>query len=83
MQARTERCLAYEQKKPASERLIEKEIIRNIRRIDRNRSRTREILTGRHHGDASGFDLTVNAAHWEIKKLVPAVAEFAIRWFEA
>ena len=28
------------------------------------------------------FDLTVNAAHWEIKKLTTAVAEFAMRWFE-
>ena len=82
MKTRIDRCLAYEQKKPAEDRLTEKEIIRNIRRIDRNRTRTREILTGKHCSDTSAFDLIVNTSHWEIKKLVPAVAEFAIYWFE-
>lgn len=82
LQSRTQRCLAYEEKKPEKERLTEKEIIRNIRRIDRNRARTREVLTGKFRGDSSAFDLTVNAASWEVKKLVPAVAEFAQRWFD-
>ena len=73
----------HEEKKPASERLTEKEVLRNIRRIDKSRARTREILTGKSRGDASTFDLTVNATYWEVKKLVPAVADFAMRWFEA
>ena len=29
-----------------------------------------------------GFDLTVNASGWDIKKLAEAVAEFSGRWFE-
>lgn len=82
MDARLRRCLAFEEKKPEPERLSEKEIRRNIRRIDRNRARTREVLTGKAHGDASAFDLTVNAGSREIKKLTPALAEFALRWFE-
>ena len=81
--ARTRRCMNHEEKKPASERLTEKEVLRNIRRIDKSRARTREILTGKSRGDASTFDLTVNATYWEVKKLVPAVADFAMRWFEA
>ena len=82
MDSRVARCMRYEEKKPEAERLTEKEILRNIRRIDRNRRRTREILTGKPMADGSGFDLTVNAAHWEIKKLAEAVAEFSGRWFE-
>ncbi len=82
MTARLNRCLAFEQKKPEEQRLNEKEILRNIRRIDKNRLRTREILTGKSSGDSSAFDLTVNAARWEIKKLAPAVADFASCWFE-
>ena len=81
--SRTARCMAYEMKKPESDRLSEKEILRNIRRIDKNRMHTREILTGKTRNDARTFDLTVNAANWEIKKLAPAVAEFAMCWFEA
>ena len=82
LEARLRRCLAFEEKKPRRERLGEKEILRNIRRIDKNRARTREVLTGKTHGDASAFDLTVNTAGWEIKRLTDAVAAFALRWFE-
>lgn len=82
MEARIARCLRYEEKKAPEERLTEKEILRNIRGIDRNRRRTREILTGKALGDGSSFDLTVNAAGWEIKKLAEAVADFSGRWFE-
>jgi DNA-binding transcriptional LysR family regulator len=73
---------AGETLKPEAERLSEKEILRNIRRIDRNRRHTREVLTGKTAGDGSSFDLTVNASHWDIKKLAEAVAEFSGRWFE-
>ena len=83
LQARLARCMAHEEKRPAEERLTEKEVLRNIRRIDRSRAQTREVLTGKARSDSSMFDLTVNAAHWEIKKLTADVAEFAGRWFEA
>jgi cytidylate kinase len=82
MEARLARCMKYEEKQAPEDRLTEKEVLRNIRRIDRNRRQTREVLTGRAVADGSSFDLTVNAAHWEIKKLAEAVAEFSGRWFE-
>lgn len=82
IQSRLTRCMKYEQKKPADERLTEKQVLRNIRRIDRNRARTREILTGKARSDSSTFDLTLNAASWDMKKLVEATAEFATQWFE-
>ncbi len=82
LEARVQRCMRYEEKKEPAERLSEKEILRNIRRIDRDRRRTREILTGISAAEGTGFDLTVNAAQWDIKKLAEAVAEFSGRWFE-
>lgn len=82
LSSRLERCMKYENKKPEDQRLTEKMVLRNIRRIDRNRTRTREILTGKAHGDGSTFDLTINASSWDLKKLVPATAEFARQWFE-
>lgn len=82
MQSRLARCIRFEEKKEPAERLTEKEILRNIRRIDRNRRQTREILTGKSAADGSAFDLTVNATNWDIKKLAEAVAEFSGRWFE-
>jgi cytidylate kinase len=82
LQARLERCMAHERKQPRASRLTEKEILRNIRRIDKNRSLTREVLTGKRHSDSSMFDLTVNATDWDIKPMTAAVADFALRWFE-
>ena len=80
--SRIARCMRYEEKKEPAERLSEKEILRNIRRIDRNRRQIREILTGKTAGDGSSFDLTVNATGWEIRELTEAAAAFAGKWFE-
>ena len=74
--------MEYEKKKPRSKRLTEKEILRYIRQIDKSRTRTREVLTGKRRGDGSSFDLTVNASHWDVKLLASAVSEFSMRWFE-
>ena len=82
LQARLERCMRHEERRPEAERLTEKQILRNIRRMDRNRARTREILTGKSSGDCSAFDLTVNTTGWEIHRLTEAVADFALRRFE-
>ena len=82
MQSRIDRCMAHENKKESG-RLSEKEIKQNIKRIDRNRSRVREMLTGKEWVDGSAFDLTINATEKDIKKLAEAVAEFAPKWFEA
>ena len=82
IQSRLARCARFEEKKEPDERLTDKEILRNIRRIDRNRRQIREILTGKSATDGSAFDLTVNATGWDIKKLAAAVAEFSGRWFE-
>ena len=81
MQARVNRCMRFEAKKTEN-RLTEKQIRRNIKKIDKNRSQVREMLTGKAWGDGSAFNLTVNTTDWDIKHLVPAVAEFAKKWFE-
>ena len=82
MEARLRRCMKHELSRPEPERLSERQILRNIRRMDRNRAHTREILTGKVHGDGSAFDLTVNTSGWDIKRLTGALADFALQWFE-
>ena len=82
LQARLARCMGHEANRPQEERLTEKQILRNIRRIDRNRANTREILTGKASGDGSAFELTVNTTGWDIKKLTEALGDFAEKWFE-
>ena len=82
MEARVSRCMKHENKKPEDERLSEKQIEHNIKRIDKGRSQVREMLTGKSWGDSSAYNITVNTAEWSIKDLVPAVADFAVKWFE-
>lgn len=82
MEYRVARCMKYEMKKPEEERFSERMIRRDIRLLDRRRSRLREVITGKTKGDSSSFDLIVNTSGWDIKKLVPAVAAFAGSWFE-
>jgi len=78
MDAKVKRCM---ERAPYGENLTEKELIRKIKQIDKNRSQTREIIGGSVWGQRDAYHLTVNTTDWEIKELVPAVAEFATRWF--
>ncbi len=82
MDARLERCMRHEERKAPEQRLSQKEVLKNIRRIDKNRVRTREILSGKSSSDTSSFDLVVNASGRDREKLVAALAAFSIRWFE-
>ncbi|MCR5294047.1 MAG: cytidylate kinase-like family protein [Lachnospiraceae bacterium] len=81
-EARLKRCMAYEDKKAPEERLSEKTVLKNITRIDKNRMRTREILTGKSRSDHSAFDLIVNSSGRNPEKLATALADFSLHWFE-
>ena len=64
------------------ENLTDKELLKKMKEIDKSRAQTREILSGAAWGDPASYHLTVNTSDFEIKSLVPAVADFASAWFE-
>lgn len=78
LEAKLHRCC--ERAAPA-ERLSRKEMEQNIRKIDRSRAKTREILTDSKWGDPRAYHLTINTTQWNIKELTPAVADFVASWF--
>lgn len=80
--SRLKRCMLREEAKPADSRLNQKQILRNIHSIDRNRSFDRKLLTRRTDNDSIMYDLTVNATYRTQKQLAALVADFALRWFE-
>ena len=82
MDSRLERCMRYEERKEPEERLSQKDVLRNIRRIDKDRMFTREVLTGKSRNDHSAFDLIINASGRDMKKLSHALADFSLHWFE-
>lgn len=78
MKAKVERCI---ERAKEGENTSPKEVEKQIRRVDRNRARTREILSSSAWGERSAYHLIVNTTGWDLKELAPAVAEFAVRWF--
>lgn len=77
-EAKLRRC---QERAAEGERMSEKELLQRMKQIDRIRSETREIMSGSPWGQRDAYHLTVNTTDWNIKELVPPVAEFAQRWF--
>lgn len=61
--------------------LSRRQIELNMRRIDKNRAKTWELISGESWGSPVNYDITVNTTEWEPKALAPAVAECAMRCF--
>ena len=79
LEAKIRRCM---ERASEDENLSRKAIEQNIRRIDKNRAQTREMITGSKWGHGNAYHMTVNTSSWNLKELTPAVAEFALHWFE-
>ncbi len=77
-EAKVRRCI--ERAEP-DEKLSENDILKNMRAIDKNRARTREILSGSKWGDRQSYNLIINTTGWDIKALAKATAGFAASWF--
>lgn len=78
-EAKIQRCL--ERAEP-NEKITRREMKQKIRKIDSGRALTKEILTGSKWGAKENYHLTVNTTDWNIKDLIPPVAEFINAWFE-
>ena len=76
--AKLQRCL---DRATAGESLTEKELLRQMRRIDKSRAKTRELLSASSWGQRDAYELTVNTTGWQIKELAPVIAAYAEKWF--
>ena len=79
MQAKIDRCI---ERANEGEEFTRKEYEKRIRRVDKNRAHTREILSSSVWGHRDSYHMIVNTTGWDIKELAPAVASFAKLWFE-
>ena len=78
MEAKIDRCVERAKEGESTSR---KELEKKIRRVDKNRANTREILSSSAWGQRDAYHMIINTTGWDIKELTPAVAEFATRWF--
>lgn len=79
MEAKIDRCI---ERAENGEKLTRKDIEQNIRRIDKNRARTRQIVSDIKWGDRKAYHLIVNTTDWNIKELAPVVADYAKAWID-
>ena len=79
MEDKVARCL---ERSREDENLNDKEVRKLIKKIDKNRARTHELISDSIWGHSDSYHLTINTSGWEIKELVPAVAEFINHYFD-
>ena len=77
-EAKIVRCM---ERAAEGERVTPSEIQANMRRIDKNRARTRDMLTDSEWGDRRAYQMIVNTSGWNLKQLAPALAQFAMSWW--
>ena len=78
-QSKVERC---RQRANANERFSEKEILKNMKQIDKEREAYRVMFTDDKWGNKSSYHLCVNTSNKEIKTLIPGIANYVNCWFE-
>ncbi len=62
------------------EDLSDREIIRAMKRIDKARADFHDIISEYKWGEKEGYDLCLNTTGLEIKKIIPALAEYYQRF---
>lgn len=60
----------------------EKEMLRKMKKIDKERAAYRELFAETEWGKKETYHLCVNTSGKEIKTLVPAIGEYAKIWFQ-
>ena len=72
MESRVRRCM---ERRTDGETQTEKQMIKQIRAMDKNRARYYEFYTGLKWGDKFNYDLCINTSDTVIKEIVPAIAK--------
>lgn len=78
MDAKIRRCM---ERALEGEDITRRGLEQNIRRIDKARAKTRELLGGSKWGMGSAYHLTVNTEGWDMEELASAVEGFVLRWY--
>lgn len=65
-----------------AEQFSEKEMIRRMKQIDKERAAYRELFAETEWGKKESYHLCINTSGKEIKTLVPAIGEYVKIWFQ-
>lgn len=79
MSERIARCRRRET--PEEQPLTDKAYEKQIRQIDKSRSKLHNILSSYQWGDRRGYDLCINTTTMRVKDMIPALAAYTEKWF--
>lgn len=77
MQSKVERC----KKRMNGEELSDKELAKKIKQIDKERAKSRKLFSDTEWGDRQNYHLMINTSNEEISKLILAIKQFALEYF--
>lgn len=77
-QSKLKRC---QNRASENEHFTEKEVLKKMKQIDRERVAYRELFTENEWGKKESYHLCINTTDKDIKNLVPAIAEYVKYWF--
>ncbi len=75
-ESKLRRCMAR-----ANEGETEKAIVKQMKKIDKDRASNRRMIGGGEWGNRENYHLCVNTSGKEIKSLIPALVAYANAWF--
>lgn len=76
--SKMQRC---EMRADESEHFSERELLRKMKQIDKERAAYRELFTEEKWGRKESYHLCINTSGKEIKSLIPAVVSYVNAWF--
>ena len=79
MDAKVKRC--RERATDDEKSFSDKQFKKMIKRIDKNRARTRYLIADGEWGNRHSYHLIINTTDWDIEQLAKALAEFVKRWY--
>ena len=78
-QSKLERCKS---RATEGEHFAEKEVLKKMKQIDRERTAYRELFTDEKWGNKTSYHLCINTSGKEIKTLIPGMQEYVKCWFK-
>ncbi|MBE6556209.1 MAG: cytidylate kinase-like family protein [Ruminococcaceae bacterium] len=71
----------YRADEDPNDRISDKELFRQIRRVNKDRAQYYHLYTGLRWGDRENYELCINTSHMDIDAAVPHIAELARTFF--
>lgn len=64
------------------EKISDKDILKLIKKIDKNRASNYDLISSNEWGDKSNYDLCINTTNINIDKVIPLIANYIKLYFE-